>query len=186
MCANDFGCRFNVSPARLAKLVEEYERKRLPSWKKERAFFRNASRSTAMKHAGLAMWKDGKRLRHQNRISRRALAKAHRALKAVKSKLEGRKNFDALHTLIDRTVRSIKGIGELYVYDTALRLGAGLGRSPGLVYLHAGPRKAARSLGCIDYRAKSVPVRCFPVELQALPAAQIENFLCTMRRKFHG
>jgi len=186
MCVNDPECHFNVSPARLARLVQEYRLKHLPRAKEERAFFKTSTREKALEHAGLAIWKDGKRFRHQNLIVRGALPKARRALENIKGKLDGVEDFDALHELIERTVGRIKGIGELYIYDTALRLGAQLGRRPRRVYLHAGPRNGARSLGCIDYRAKAVAVEKFPPELQELSADQIENFLCVMRREFHG
>ncbi len=186
MCANDPECRFNVSPARLAKLVAEYRLKHLPRAKEERGFFKNLTREKALEHAGLAMWKDGRRLRHQNLIVRGALPRARRALEGIKGKLDGVRDFDALHELIGRSVGDIRGIGELYIYDTALRLGAQLGHPPRRVYLHAGPRNGARSLGCINYRARSVEVKCFPPELQDLRAYQIENFLCVMRKEFHG
>jgi hypothetical protein len=69
------------------------------------------------------------------------------------------------------------GLGSLYAYDTARRLGAKLGVEPQRVYLHAGTRKGAKALG-LDYRQASLPVNDFPEPLRVLPADMLESFLC--------
>ena len=186
MSTNHSRRRFEVSSARLAYLVEKFQRERLPKWSKELRFFRRATREVALEHAGFAKGENGKRFRHQNRIPRLALTKAMRRLRRIEKQLVRIKTFDKLHDLIDQTVRSIDGIGELYVYDTALRLGAQLRLKPRRVYLHAGPREGARILRVPDYLSKHVVKRKLRPELHKLPAAAIEHFLCSMRREFHG
>jgi len=49
--------------------------------------------------------------------------------------------------LIDTALEPIPGLGELYVYDTTLRIGAKLNLFPDKVYLHAGTRLRERALG---------------------------------------
>lgn len=49
--------------------------------------------------------------------------------------------------LIDTALETIPGLGELYVYDTTLRIGAKLNLFPDKVYLHAGTRLGATALG---------------------------------------
>ncbi len=53
--------------------------------------------------------------------------------------------FAELHGLVEREIGSMRGIGALTVYDVAHRIGAFLGKPPGLVYLHAGTRERFRS-----------------------------------------
>ncbi|MBI4192845.1 MAG: hypothetical protein HY525_20220 [Betaproteobacteria bacterium] len=74
-------------------------------------------------------------------------------------------------------MRSVRGIGELYVYDTALRLGAHLRLLPRQVYLHAGTRRGARALG-LDHRAKSLAPTKLPAALRCLRPYEMEDVLC--------
>lgn len=68
-------------------------------------------------------------------------------------------------------------VGELYVYDAALRLGAHLGLAPTFVYLHAGTRLGARALGLGQGRAY-LEMHELPLPLQALSPDEVESFLC--------
>lgn len=75
------------------------------------------------------------------------------------------------------------GIGDLAVYDTALRIGWSIGLKPDELFLQAGARKGARRLEAkqllrIPRGDRSVQVSLFPPEMQALVPYQIETFLC--------
>jgi hypothetical protein len=63
----------------------------------------------------------------------------------------------------------VPGIGELYVYDTALRIGAKLGVFPEKVYLHAGARIGVRNLGR-DARKTALRIASLPRPAQAQAA----------------
>jgi hypothetical protein len=91
--------------------------------------------------------------------------------------LQRAKSFDDLHDRVYRALEPIYGIGQLMVYDTALRVGAKLGMAPTRVYLHAGTRQGARALG-MNWRAQHLAVREFPRELRELEAHEIEDCLC--------
>lgn len=54
--------------------------------------------------------------------------------------------FDVLYQHIAALTRNIKGIGPLFVYDAALRVGANRRAYPKRVYIHAGVRKGAAVL----------------------------------------
>lgn len=90
-------------------------------------------------------------------------------------------NFHDLYCLIEETVRPIHGIGELYIYDAALRMGAFLKLAPEHIYLHAGVRVGARALGFIggDYALCSE----LPAEFSALHPHQIEDCLCVYKNE---
>ncbi len=75
------------------------------------------------------------------------LSFARDLLLANKESIRNTQNFDELLVLIGGLRKSVKGIGELYIYDTSLRIGSYLGHLPEKVYLHSGTRKGARNLG---------------------------------------
>ncbi len=87
------------------------------------------------------------------------------------------RSFADLITRVANAVRPVCGIGELYIYDTALRLGGHLRLLPREVYLHAGTRRGAQALG-LDPRSESVPPHCFRPVLQRLRPHEIEDVLC--------
>jgi hypothetical protein len=68
-------------------------------------------------------------------------------------------------------------LGELYVYDTSLRIGAYMGIWPQKVYLHAGTRKGAKALG-FPSTARSIDPLAMPIEMSQLEPREMEDFLC--------
>lgn len=126
-------------------------------------------------YAGLAVMPNGKRWHHQRRIARPTLEKTTRYLRH--GRLGRARSFDELHRWIQDRVGSIPGIGELYLYDTALRISAYLGLLPRRVYLHAGTRIGARALG-LDHRKCSASTRQLPLALRHLKPHEIEDVFC--------
>ncbi len=133
----------------LAAIVQDYIRHHRYKTIRELQYFRNLrSLEEAITEAGLARWRDGnryKRYSHQRRIPRAALEMATTRLH--RANLGSARSFADLITRVNTAVRSVHGIGELYVYDTAFRLGGHLRLLPREVYLHAGTRSGARALG---------------------------------------
>ena len=145
---------------------------------KELEFFRaRHSIESAIHHAATATDEDGCCFDHQFRILRAARPQAEVALTLAKSRLKACKAFHELHTLMDDVLRPIFGLGDLYIYDAALRIGAFLGLSPEFVYLHAGTREGARALGLGRGRAY-LEMRELPPPIRALSADEAESFIC--------
>lgn len=163
----------------LAALVADYRRNHRSGARAELRFFREMpSLELAIHHAAFAI--DGRtpprRYAHQRRIRMRPMRLAYAAMNASASDMRNAETFDALHELLSQLLLPIQGLGRLYVYDTALRLGAHLRRQPRVVYLHAGTRVGATALGFgpglyLDKRA-------LPEPLQELDAHELEDFLC--------
>lgn len=118
---------------------------------------------------------DGKRHDHQTRIRRGALKQVVRRFKGTAWNVH--KTFSELHSFLGRRIGSIPGIGELMVYDTALRIGAKLGLHPKGVYLHRGTRSGVRALG-LDTDRPFINVYELPRELRTLRPHEIEDCLC--------
>jgi hypothetical protein len=136
----------------------------------------------AISKAAMAELPGGKRFSHQRRIPKSVLTQAKDGLLAIEAKLASCRTFDELHQLIEQTIRPIRGIGELVVYDTAHRLGAFFGLSPEFVYLHAGARTGALALG-LKHRAYKLPMSDIPKALQKLKPEQVEDCLCIYKAR---
>jgi hypothetical protein len=80
----------------------------------------------------------------------------------------------------------VRGLGELYCYDTALRIGAKLELLPQMVFLHRGTRDGARALGHTDYRSANIDPHTLPRELHQLHPYEIEDFLCIFKDCLHS
>jgi hypothetical protein len=126
----------------------------------------------------LARTPEGKRYNHQRRLCHGLLQVVARKL--GRARLNLATDFDDLHAKIEEVIGSLHGVGELMVYDTALRIGAKLNHWPKRVYLHAGTRAGARALG-LDWRAKSLPMSAFPKVLQQLKPYEVEDVLCIFK-----
>lgn len=170
----------------LARIVHPYIRKYRPDARKELGSFRDAkSLREAVAHAGMAMNFDAEphRFPHQWRIRNTALLKGTDELTGAITRIRACKNFRELINIVDSIADTVGGIGELYVYDTALRIGAHLRIFPKEVYLHRGTRDGARALGRNVDRS-SIPVHQFPREFRQLEPHEIEDVLCIYKKRF--
>ena len=94
-------------------------------------------------------------------------------------------SFDELDGVVLRVGDLTHGIGELAVYDTALRIGAKLVLPPLRVYLHRGSRERAAVLD-VDARRPSVAVSELPTAFAALEPHEIEDCLCIFKGLLSG
>ena len=149
-------------------------------------FAKEPTVEAAVSRAGLAERFNGKRwvrYDHQRRIPRDVLKLARKKLLAAS--LPGCSSFHELFRAVESAIRSIPGIGELMVYDTALRIGARLGLEPDRIYIHSGTRVGARRLG-LDARAPWIDPHDLPPQLRDLPPWQVEDILCIYKTWFEG
>jgi hypothetical protein len=163
----------------LAAIVDLYIERHRQRARNELAFYvGQPNLSAAIHKAARAVNQDGKRADHQRRIRAAVLVSSDTALQSISHELEKLSTFEELHERIERAIGSMKGVGPLLVYDTAHRIGAHLKLEPRLVYLHAGTRVGARTLGL---RGKTLEVSKLPTELQKLTAAELEDCLCIFK-----
>jgi hypothetical protein len=131
----------------------------------------------ALSRAALALLPSGKRHPHQYRVPRAALEESRRLLLENLDMLRQATSFDELFAVVEDLTEPIKGIGELTVYDTALRIGAHFGCQPARVYLHAGTRKGGQALG-FDPRRQTIEMDELPEPMRQLSAREAEDLLC--------
>lgn len=165
----------------LQVVVCVYETQIRPRAQDELDWFRNQPNlESAVKYAATATNTKGKRYSHQRRIKRAVLNEGKHVLLANLRQIEAAKDFDDLYALIRHAIKRIKGLGELYVYDTAFRIGAYAKKLPKKVYLHAGTRKGAEALG-FDGSRLTLELSEFDPALRVLKAYEIEDVLCIFK-----
>src|SRR5207245_7677957 len=99
----------------IAAIVHDYVRRHRPKAMRElRAYRKIRSLEEAITQAGLARRPDGKRWSHQRRIPAAVLERATRRLRHAR--LGRAPSFADLMERLNNAVRSVRGIGELYVY----------------------------------------------------------------------
>jgi hypothetical protein len=173
-----------MSPLQLERFVTEYiSHYRCDEERELSAFRAYRTDEDAISRAGLAQRPSGKRDPHQYRIPRSALAESRRRLLDNQSSLRQARSFDDLIEHVERIIRPIRGIGDLMIYDTALRIGARFGLEPSRVYLHAGTREGARKLGLGKGR-KFLEMAELPIVLRKLKPREIEDALCIFKDEF--
>ncbi len=156
-------------------IIKNYITYNKPCKQCELDWFSRQSIKSAIEHAATAeiLWK-GRCIRHshQRRVKAEVLTKVRDQLLVKINYIKQCKKFDQLLSFIKEFGRSIYGLGDLYIYDTALRIGAKLQLYPDQFYLHAGTRKGAKKLG-IDVGKKTTR-----------NVSDLPEKLCTVLRKF--
>ena len=146
--------------------------------KKYFRYYDQQTLNDAIRIAALCVLPGGKRYGHQWCIKQSALDESKRRLLGVQDKIKMWRDFEDLRGFVDSTIRAIRGIGDLTIYDTSLRIGAKLGLYPKAVYLHRGVISGAKALG-LNYRQKSIPIKDIPEPISNnLEPYEIEDFLC--------
>lgn len=169
-------------PTRLSALVGEYRRECAPWLAEQLRHFREVDLEEAIRKAALGLRPDGKRHDHQRRLERAALESAARKLFSARGAIEACQTFEELHGLVEKLTKPIWGFGPLARYDTALRIGARVGRLPNLIFLHAGTKKGFRRLG-LRTKERAVPLEMLPAPLRVLKPHEAEDFLCIYKNR---
>jgi hypothetical protein len=161
-------------------IVRVYIERIRPRAQEELDWFRKQpSLQSAIEYAALATNSQGKRYSHQRRLPKTTLEQAKQTLLINAKAIEESRDFDDLFILIDKILEPVWGIGELYVYDTALRIGAKLNLLPTVVYLHAGTRQGARALGF--GKAATLNASDLPADFRPLEPHEIEDVFCIFK-----
>jgi hypothetical protein len=167
-------------------VVDDYvARFRSPAARELEFFRRLGSDEDAVQRAAEARLPSGKRHPHQRRIPRAALQESSRRLLGNLPRLRLASSFDELFDLVEAVIRPIPKIGELAVYDTALRIGARFGLEPDKVYVHAGTRDGLKALG-FSGRERIVVLNELPQPIRRLSAREAEDLLCIYKSQLRN
>jgi hypothetical protein len=171
----------------LAAMIAEYKQNYETTWPSDVDYYSALpSIREVIDKAGRALTHDGKRHPHQSEFRRftDALLDNWRSiLLSNETLLSGSKDFAEL--LASVTTLKIPYIGELALYDTALRIGARLGLRPEVVYVHAGVKSGAKALKLRSTNGIISPDE-LPEALRALECYEVEDFLCIYKDELAG
>jgi hypothetical protein len=121
---------------------------------------------------------------HQIRIAPADLAKGYRALKARPSSTWRKPTFAELLAETTKIANKTVGLGELWAFDTAFRLGIFFRCKPDDLHLHAGCRMGAERL--LGRRlGPTVPLNSFGPLADRLGGPHLEGFLCNLKDYLH-
>lgn len=167
----------------LDRIIEDYIHMHRDRAKREMRWFAlQPSIVKAIEMAALAKSPSGKRLAHQRRIPVSVLETSKKRLLEKSDLIEASETFNHLFSTVESIIRPIYGIGELTVYDTAVRIGAFLGVEPRQVFLHAGTREGARRLG-LDSTRDHLKIEELPAPFLSLTPLEIEDVLCIYKMR---
>ena len=171
---------------RAAEAVADYITHHRPDLASELDCYRGVSTlAEAIRRAARARTASGGKHPHQQRIPPATLCAFGERLARDEQVLRAAQDFDELHRAVGEVGYPMPGIGELAVYDTALRIGAHLGLKPTRVYLHAGTRDGAVAVG-IDARHEAVALRELPAAFARLDPHEVEDCLCVFKGLLAG
>jgi hypothetical protein len=158
-------------------IIRSYRTRNKPRLSLEKAYYQSKNLPEAVEAAARARNANGKKHVHQRWIHPETLENAWQILRRHLPEIAACRNFAELLSTLEGLLAPISGVGELYLYDTALRIGAKLGVSPERVYLHRVTREGAKALS-LNYRAGSLSITDFPPPFQHLTGEELEDLLC--------
>jgi hypothetical protein len=170
-----------TAAAGLEALVDDYIQSLRRERERELSHFRSArTDEDAISGAALARLPNGNKHPHQYRNPPASLKESRRLLLDNLSQVRRATSFQELIELVDHLIRPLDRMGEMVVYDTALRIGARFGLEPEKVYVHRGTRDGIRKLG-LDVRRETIELDELPEPIRKLTPREAEDFLCVYK-----
>jgi len=177
-----------ITPQELKEIIKEYNKNHRKYLDALLEYYKNlSSLKEAIICAGDAKDHTGKRHPHQRRLKKNTLKNFKKKLIKKKDKIQNVKTFDELFKIVEEC--KVKGIGDLTIYDTALRIGAKLGLTPEVIYLHAGTKEGAKKLlNKKRFTSKFICKESLPTPFldKDLTPAHLEDILCIYKDRFGG
>jgi hypothetical protein len=122
---------------------------------------------------------------HQRRIGVKRLRRSAEIMVKRLPEILKARSFADLFMITEQVRLEIRGLGDLWSYDTALRIAFNRGATfyPQAVFIQRGGLKGVRKIFAIKpANGRTLPVDIFPNELQRLQPFELENFLCVWGR----
>lgn len=168
----------------LKVIVRSYELNNKHHLKEHLNYYRNLEDiEDVIKKATFAICSNGKKHAHQRRLKKKVMSEVKDNLLKKIELLLMCKDFDDLMNIV--TESSVKGFGELAIYDTSLRVSAYLNILPQKIYLHSGTLRGAKLLG-LKTTKDYLSLEEVPEEFRKLAPYEIEDILCIYKDELKG
>ena len=145
---------------------------------KMKSFYEKMSLTEAIKNASVGGSPDSKMDPHQRRVGHTKGNLGANELLKKEIEIQKCKSFAEIFEITEKVKSNVIGLGNLWSYDTALRIGFNLGKYPELVYIQAGVRKGVKKVNPKIKIRRTLDMSVFPDEMQILKPYEAENFLC--------
>jgi hypothetical protein len=161
----------------LAIAIRDYITEVLPALHRTKKWYEEKSLHEAIEQAARGIDHRGKINVHQFQIRKQAIEMGVEELMQKEQDISQSQNFTELYEVIERITPHITGLSNLWIYDTALRVGFTTRMLPAQIYMQRATRSGAEKILGGKITQKTRPMSDFPEELQILEAYEAEHFL---------
>lgn len=163
----------------LSSDIKKYKNDSLPHLEDVRKFYEKKVITDAIQCASTGTNTSIKMDPHQRRVGKKQCSEGAKKLLQQKNKIINCKSFEEIFVITEQIKNKTFRLGNLWSYDTALRIGFNKKVYPEEVYIQAGVIKGAKK-GLIKNIPikRSLPLSTFRNEIQTLKPYEAENFLC--------
>jgi hypothetical protein len=144
-----------------------------------KTYYKDLDFDEAIQNAAKALDRNGRLNNHQHRIGKKKCDESATEVLKYKNDFKKCKTFKEIFQLTEKIRKDIYKLGDLWSYDTALRIGFHLDMYPDEVYVQQGVVKGVKKIfNGTRPRGRSLPMNIFPKEIQQMEPFKVENFLC--------
>ncbi len=166
--------------------VDAYREAELRELHEMERFFKSLPFLSAVEYAASGITPHRKIHPHQRRIGVKRLRMSVDLLKKNIPVIRKAKSFADLFKITESVQLELKGLGELWTYDSALRMAFNRGKTfyPQAVFVQGGVLKGVKKLfSKILVNGRTFPMKVFPKEIQSLKPFEAEDFLSVWGKK---
>jgi hypothetical protein len=166
--------------------IADYRENELRELHELERFFRSLSFNAAIEYAASGVTPHRKIHPHQRGIGVKQLRQSAALLKKHGPLIRKARSFAHLFIITEAVKSDLKGLGDLWSYDTALRMAFNRGKKfyPQAVFVQRGVMKGIKKIfSKMPLKERTLPLKIFPREIKSLKPFEIENFLTIRGRK---
>jgi hypothetical protein len=160
--------------------INDYKENELRELHEQERFFKSLSFHAAIEYAASGVTPHRKIHPHQRGIGVKLLRQSAAQLKKRTPNIRKASSFSHLFLISESIRADLKGLGELWSYDTALRMAFNRGKIfyPQAIFVQRAIVKGIKKIFTkMPLRQPTLPLKIFPKEVQCLKPFEIENFL---------
>jgi hypothetical protein len=160
--------------------IADYRENELRELHELERFFKSLSLHSAIEYAASGVTPHRKIHPHQRGIGVKQLRQSAALLKKYATSLRKARSYANLFIITEAVKSDLKGLGDLWSYDTALRMAFNRGKTfyPKAVFVQKNVMKGIKKIfSKMPVKQRTLPVKIFPKEIQSLKPFEIENFL---------
>jgi len=170
----------------LASDIMDYREAEMRELHELQRFFKSLPFATAIEYAASGVTPHRRTHPHQQPIGVKRLRQSAALLKNFTGFIRKAKSFGDLFMIAETVKSQLKGLGDLWSYDTSLRMAFNRGKTfyPQAVFMHGTVVNGVKKIfSKIPMSGRTLPMKIFPKEIRQLRPFEAENFLSVWRKK---